>query len=57
MKNSYKSIRQSLPFLRKMNKKNKTKQNEQKTCLGKSQKKQNWLISILKWLISLEEIK
>lgn len=54
MKNSYKSIRQSLPFLRKMNKK---KQNEQKTCLGKSQKKQNWLISILKWLISLEEIK
>lgn len=41
MKNSYKSIRQSLPFLRKMNKKNKTKQNEQKTCLGKSQKKQN----------------
>lgn len=34
-------ICKSSPFLRKMNK--KTKQNEQKTCLGKSQKKETKL--------------
>lgn len=45
IKNSYKSVRQNSPFLRKMNKRH---------AKSHERGKQNWLISIQKWLISLE---